>query len=296
MNDFNTLGTLNTKKCLVCHAKHDVLHWHFDEQNQGAIWCFCQKCQRGYSLYDYVSKAGLSLREFLKNDFSFEESKPNEVSKMQWPHWFIPLFDPRASKGLDYVKGRGLGPSANQLFYDVEEEGIVFPYYFHGTFVGAQVRFIEAWTDKDGEERKIDTIPGTRLGLLFGLFDQSPLPSHVKCIVVCEGVFNALSIQQALNSIYGSSMNPYKCIATSGCNLTDHHSEVLKELKVEGKKIVLAYDFDEAGLRGMQKAIKKECITHVAWTGDSDVDWNDIIRLGGEDELRKAFFKGVKSV
>jgi len=295
MNDFSNF---NTKKCLICKEGkgNNCLNWHRDEEN-GAIWCWCQgRCKRGYSIYEYSAKAGLSLREFLQNDFSFEESRPNEVQKMAWPAWFLPMFDPRSKKGLEYVNRRGLNPTAGELFYDAEEQGIVFPYYFGNTFVGAQTRFIEPWIDKDGDERKIDTIPGTRLGLLFYNFNQMPLLPHVKSIVVCEGAFNALSLQQSLDKVYGSMMNPWKCIATSGCNLTDHHSDVLKELKEKGIKIIMAYDFDDAGLLGIQKAIKKECVTHVACTGDTEKDWNQVLQEVGDTDLVRLFLCRIKRV
>ena len=295
MNDFSGI---NTRKCLICKGgkKNDCLLWHQDKDT-GAIWVWCQGiCKRGYSLYDYCSKAGLSLREFLKNDFAFEESRPNTVQKMEWSAWFLPLFDPRAANGLDYVKHRGIDPSTGDLFYDAEENGIVFPYYFGNTFVGAQTRYIEPWIDKDGEERRLDTIPGTRLGLIFYNFNQLPLPANAKAVVVCEGAFNSLSLQQALNKVYSKDKNPYRCIATSGCNLTEHHSDVLKEMIQQNRKVILAYDFDPAGLRGIQKAISRECITHVACTGDTEKDWNNIMVEVGEIELAKLFLRSIKSV
>jgi 5S rRNA maturation endonuclease (ribonuclease M5) len=296
MNDFSPI---NTKKCLICAggAKNDRLHWHQDPETN-EIWCWCQgACKRGYSLYEYCAKAGLSLRDFLKGNFHFEESRPNEVNSMVWPAYFLPLFDPRAKEGLDYVNSRGIDSGVGDMFYDAEDHGIVFPYYFGNTFVGAQVRYIEPWMDKDGELRKVDTIPGTRLGLLFYGFSQASLPPHIKAVIVCEGAFNALSLQQALNAVYGSvSNNPYRCVATSGCNLTTHHSDVLKELKQQGKKIILGYDYDEAGLKGISRAIKQECITHVAYTGDNKKDWNDLLIELGERELAKFFLKGVKPI
>jgi len=295
MNDFTGM---NTKKCLICKQgqKNECLHWHRDSDS-GSIWVYCVgKCKRGYSIYEYTAKAGLSLREFLKNDFDFEEAKPNEVNRMEWPSWFLPMFDPRAKAGLDYVNGRGLDSTVGDMFYDAEDHGIVFPYYVGSTFVGAQIRFIEPRVDQDGDVQKMNTLPGTRLGLLFYNYVQTPLPDTTRCIVVCEGALNALSIQQALNSIYGTMSNPYRCVATSGCNLTEHHADVLKELRGEGRKIVLAYDFDEAGKKGIRRAIDRQAITHIALTGDDEKDWNDVMQELGNYELAKFFLNGIQKV
>lgn len=290
---------IHTKKCLICKGgKHnDCLHWHNDPES-GAIWVYCVgKCKRGYSIYEYCAKAGLSLRDFLKNDFQFEEARPNEVRKMEWPAWFLPLYDPRAKEGADYIKSRELNPQAGDMFYDGDSKGIVLPYYFGSTFVGAQIRFMEPKLDEEGELRKIDTLPGTRLGLLFWGYNQNPLPENIKGIVVCEGAFNTMSLTQALNTIYGgAASNPWRCIATSGCNLTEHHSDVLKEMIQQGKKIVLGYDFDEAGLKGIRRAVDRECITHVACTGDTERDWNDLLKELGEAGLAKFFLKSIKPV
>jgi hypothetical protein len=108
----------------------------------GEIWLWCNKYARGYSLYSYCHEAGISLKDFLKNDFEFQESRPNEVNAVEFPSWFITLSDPRAAKAVEYIKSRGLKIEGD-MYYDTVQDGIVFPYYFDSTFVGAQVRFIE---------------------------------------------------------------------------------------------------------------------------------------------------------
>ena len=79
---------INTKKCPICRRPNDTVYWHSDPTDN-SIWCYCTgKCQRGYSLYQYCTAAGLSLKEFLKADFAFEEAQSNEVPAMGWPSWF----------------------------------------------------------------------------------------------------------------------------------------------------------------------------------------------------------------
>lgn len=284
----------DTKHCLICKRSNNTLHWHKDPES-GDIWVWCQGvCQRGYSLRQYCYISGISLPEFLKGDFDFREVPPNEIQVMKWPVKFIPLSDPRAEKGVEYVKSRGLNLDGD-MYYDIEREGIVFPYYFEDHFCGAQIRFLKTRLNKDGDEQKIDTLPGTRLGMLFGLWNQSRFVTNIKAVGVCEGYFNALSLQQAFNLKYGGvANNPWKFICTSGCNATKHHQEVLKELEQQNIKIIASYDADEAGLEGIAKIIKNESATHVSTTQDSDRDWNDVLRDEGHEAVARRFLVNMR--
>lgn len=287
---------MNTKKCLICNLgkKNDVLYWHIDKET-GEIWCWCNKCDRGYSLYDYCNKANISLADFLKGEFDFKESTPNEVRKVEWPAWYVPLSDTRAQKGVDYVLSRGLTLEGD-MYYDIDREGIVFPYYFQDIFVGGQTRFLVPYM-KDGKEHKIDTMPGTRLGLVFYNWNQGRFASNVKGVFVCEGAFNALSIQQALNSIYGGVYtNPWRAIACSGAGLSKHQAEALKELKESGIKVIAAPDSDEAGFEMLAKMSKEECISHYVLTRDTEKDWNDLLKEMGNTEFAKFVIKSVQAV
>src|SRR5581483_11268109 len=116
-------------------------------------------------------------------------------------------------------------------------------------------------------------------------------------VVVCEGAFNALSIQQALNKVYGGIYrNPWRVVACSGSGATAHHTEALKELKDQGLKIIAAPDTDEAGLKMLRKMYDAECITHSCLTMEQNVDWNDLLKRVGHDALAKYFLSNVKSV
>lgn len=287
--------SFSTKKCLICKRPNDTLHWHKDPES-GDIWVWCQGvCQRGYSLRQYCFMADVSLPEFLKGDFDFREVPPNEVQVMKWPIKFIPLSDPRAEKGVEYVQRRGLNLDGD-MYYDMEREGIVFPYYFLDHFCGAQIRFLKTRI-KDGDEQKIDTLPGTRLGMLFGMWNQDKFITDVKAVGVCEGYFNALSLQQAFNIKYGGvAKNPWKFICTSGCNVTKHHQEVLRELCGQGIKVIGAYDADAPGCEGIAKAIKTECITHYSTTLDEKMDWNDVLKAEGHEALAKRFLANLTKV
>ena len=192
---------MNTKKCLICKRNNDTIYWHVDEDT-GGIWCWCTgKCQRGYSLREYCHAAGIDLNDFLKSDFEMTKASPNEVSRLDWQPQFLPLSDPRAKDGVEYIKQRGLEPKGD-MYYDCEREGIVFPYYYESVYVGSQTRLLVPWENKE-DKIKVITQPGTRLGLVFYNWNQGPFVTDIKGVVVCEGAFNAISIQQSLDKIYG---------------------------------------------------------------------------------------------
>jgi hypothetical protein len=287
---------ISTKHCLICTRPNETLHWHIDSDT-GDMWVYCiGKCQRGYSLRHYVHQAGVSLSEFLKGNFEFRESAPNEVQVMKWPVKFVPLSDPRANPGVQYVKSRGLSMDGD-MYYDEEREGIVFPYYYNNHFCGAQIRLIKPRINKDGDEQKIDTLPGTRLSMLFGLWNQARFFTDVKAVGVCEGYFNALSLQQAFNVKYGGvANNPFKFICTSGCNVSKHHQEALGELIQQGVKVIGAFDADEPGMEGIAKMVKSGCISHYSTTRDDEHDWNDMLKMHGHDALAEMFLRNISRV
>lgn len=296
MND--TPIALSTKHCLICKGgrKNECLHWH-ESDNSGLPWVYCVgKCQRAYSIYEYTATAGISLGDFLKLKFDIKEAPPNEVRKMEWPASFIPLFDKRAKSGIEYLASRGIEPD-DGMYYDTWRNAIVFPYYYDKVFVGAQMRLIEPRIDEDGKVQKIETIPGTRLGLLFFNYDGVFLPPQVKGIIVTEGALNAFSIQQALNSVYGGFVNnPWKCIAASGSGASKYQVDSMKELKEQGYKVIIASDADDAGVNMFEKFSKADAITHYAFTEDPKQDWNDFLLCLGKVEFASFFLKRVHSV
>lgn len=287
---------MNNKRCLICERPRDTLYWHVDKETDN-IWVYCTgKCQRGYSLYEYTHLAGVSLADFLKGDFEFTESAPNEVSKLDWPSYYIPLSDPRASRGVEYVRSRGLELKGD-MYYDMQRKGIVFPYYYENIFVGAQIRLLKPWINDEGEETKMLTMPGTRLGLVFYNWNQNPFVTDIKGVIVCEGAFNTISLQQSLDKLYGGILkNPFKVIATSGCGTTKHQIDKLKELKQSGKKVIIAFDSDEPGLKGLAKMKDEDAMTHFALTGDTSKDWNDMLISEGTDKTAKTFIQSITSL
>ncbi|NCX94496.1 MAG: hypothetical protein EBX40_07455, partial [Gammaproteobacteria bacterium] len=201
-----------------------------------------------------------------------------------------------AKPGVDYIRSRGLTLEGD-MYYDIDREGIVFPYYYENYFVGAQTRFIVPKMLSDGEVQKMDTLPGTRLGLLFYGYSGGKFVHDYKGVIATEGAFNCLSIRQALNSAYGGVLNnPWLVVACSGSGATKYHQETLKEFKDSGLKVICAFDSDEAGFKGLKKLNEAGSITHYAITGDTSVDWNDKLKSIGHIELAKWFLRQVKKV
>lgn len=287
---------IDTKKCLICNEgrKNDVLHWHKDEDS-GEIWCWCCKCDRGRSIWRYCEEAGISLREFLNGDFDFMESPPNEVTKMDWPQAFVPLSDFRAKEGLEYLKSRCLSPIGD-MYYDIIDKGIVFPYYFDSVFCGAQVRFIKERVSSDESKWKITTLPGTRLGLVIYGYNQRIIAPHIKGFIVTEGAFNALSIQQTIDKVYGGSYrSPWRAVACSGSGGSAHQLDVFKRLIANGYTVVCAPDNDEAGLKMFKKYIRNKSATHLALTG-TELDWNDELINRGQEDFFKLVMGSMKKI
>jgi DNA primase len=245
-------------------------------------------------LHDYCEITGVSMPtqdeiDKIANNI-LEDSR--DLQKMNWPVNFIPLWDKRSASGVEYINSRGLQPG-NDMYYDIDRKGIVFPYYYDSTCVGAQIRFIDPQPNKT----KITTVPGTKLGKLFYSWNQSNLPSYTRYIIVTEGAFNSIAIQQVLNRHYKTALkNPYRAIAASGSSIGKHRAEILKELIEEDFKIILAADSDEAGIRMFEKAVDMRCITHVTETGKSSNDWNDLLINSDDDELLEKLLGNLRKI
>jgi DNA primase len=182
------------------------------------------------------------------------------------------------------------------MYYDIERNGVVFPYYYDNHFCGAQTRFIVPRVHPDGEIQKMDTMPETRLGILFYGWNQSRFIGNVKGIIVCEGSFNAISINQALNAKYGGiSNNPWRAISCSGAGATKHHQEELKKLKDEGFTVVIAPDTDAAGMKMLKKFKDGDAATHYALTGCTE-DWNDLFKKMGCQDFALFFLTKVQKI
>lgn len=276
--------------CLICNRSNRTVYWHIDESViPHKMWCYCNSCNRGYSLEEYCRQAGVDKEDIINSEFMIEEAKPDEVNVLPWPTHFIPISDPRALKGLEYIKSRGLLIEGD-MYYDLDDEGIVFPYYHGNHLCGAQIRFIKERVRENGDKWKITTMRGSRLRLLMYGWNCENIMAQTKGFIVTEGAFDCIALQQSLNLAYGGvSRNPWKCVAISGSGLSAFQAETLKDLKERGYKVIGAPDTDEAGLKLLSKMKEADCITHVMLTGDTEKDWNKMLQDLGHKGLAKWF-------
>lgn len=284
-----------SKRCGICQAKHNTLYYH--RNKQGVAWLFCNKCGTGMDLDIYCDMLGIEIpSEEMLAKICHDDPSDQELIKMNWPKNFIPLWNKDAKEGIKYLESRKIKPT-DGIFYDEDTNGIVFPYYYDSYCVGAQIRFIEPKV-KDEVKFKISTVPGTKLGKLFYGWNQLSLNPNIKYIIVTEGAFNSLALQQTLNSKYKSILsNPYKTIAVSGSSIGNHRAELLREKISEGYKVILSADLDAAGMKMMSKCCEEACITHYTFpenSGDKWNDWNDVLIQGGEDKVLELFTKNLK--
>lgn len=289
----------DARKCLICKAPNRTVYWHYDTE-KGSKWCFCNKCDRGYSVYQYCNLAGITLKQLLTESVNFDnvQERDNTIERMDWPEQFVSLLSPQAAEGLQYLQEqRGIQLKEADVYYDNIRNGIVFPYYYEKQFAGAQIRFITPRTRSDGKAWKIDTLTGSRLGLLFGLWDQTPFQPEVKAVGVCEGYINALSLQQSFNSMYGGLLkNPWRFVCISGSGGSEYQIGKLQQLKTSGMKVFGALDSDEAGIKGLAKLQKAGALTHYSLTQDDKKDWNDILKSDGEKKLSELFLANVNKI
>ena len=283
-----------SKRCLTCRANHATLYYHRDKY--GTPWIYCNKCSDSMDLEDYCLMHGINMptEEEVAKVVS-DDPNDRELHRLEWPKYFIPLWDKRSESGVEYLKSRCLEPS-DGMFYDMQQDGIVLPYYYENTCVGAQVRFIRP-REKDGKTWKITTIPGTKLGKLFYGWNQAELPQSVKYLVITEGAFNAIALQQTFNRHYGgATKNPYRFAAASGSSIGSYRADVLRDEIERGKRVILAADPDQAGVKMLEEAIKDGCITHYTTSTTDGVDWNDILKQDGEDALKLEFLSNLRRV
>ena len=290
MKDLNKLS----KRCLICAAGHNTLYGHVN--SDGVKWIWCNKCNRSYDLEEYCAEVGIDYptdEEIAK--IVEDDPEDSQLNRISWPKHFIPMWQEDAKPGIEYLKTRKIDPG-DGMYYDVNSNGIVFPYYYESYCVGAQVRFIEPKL-KNNKPWKITTVEGTKLGKLFYGWNQGDLPQNIKYMVVTEGAFNAIALQQTLNRHFKSvTKNPYRFIAASGANIGTHREDILRELISDGMKVILAADPDEAGFEMVERAAKNGCITHFSSVSEDNVDWNDLLIKYDEEKLKKEFLTNLRKI
>ena len=155
----------------------------------------------------------------------------------------IPLIKtPLNNEQVQALKNRGLSES-DIKFYNIcgrpEDDRIQIPNFVKGIFTDV----ICAWqydkskvNDKNPKYLNSEGTPKSKT--LFNIYN---IDKGINQIILCEGIFNAITAGK-------------NAVASYGCSLSERQCELL--IEKEPKSILIAYDSDEPGVNGSLKAIK----------------------------------------
>lgn len=174
------------------------------------------------------------LRDF------FEDEDQEEVSHelVQWPIETYTMDDPKAARGLEYLKGRGIPQSIAMQYglrYYPEQRRVMFPVQSGPHLFGWQARLVipHIWYDQEGNQReipKILTSKGLRREhvLMFG--DRLIGSDHA---ILCEGPVDGIKAHYCGGNV-----------VTMGKAVSPTQVSLLKRVGV--RRIYLALDPDAA--------------------------------------------------
>lgn len=235
--------------------------FHNDSNPSCGIWkdngyFKCFGCGEEGSMAEFIAEAeGVSLHEALRklrgqdNISDLEDSigrmldqkeKPLKYYKMSSFHSVFPAVLPE-TRAWDYLIGRGLTEESIRRF-DIRWGGDSGKYRYR---VVMPIRTVEGKLLSYVGRAVIDAIaPKTRKSrsphrTLFGLYELLEKYGEVELLIVTEGEFDAIYLQQfglpAVANMGTSAMGPEK----------------IRLLRKYCRKVVLSYDGDEAGRRAM---------------------------------------------
>lgn len=159
------------------------------------------------------------------------------------------LFNLETEDSKYYVSTEGR--YAGRLIIPFEEEGDLF-YFQARTLYDEQPKYLnpsEGWPKSSH--------------ILY------PFDMEADSVVVCEGPLDAISLQ----------IKGVNATCTLGCSVSEHQVEALKEF--EGK-IIIGYDNDDAGKRGINKfdylrRLKRMADLYICHPPSEFKDWNDAL-------------------
>tara|TARA_R110000824_G_scaffold158145_1_gene331854 strand:+ start:904 stop:1890 length:987 start_codon:yes stop_codon:yes gene_type:complete len=162
------------------------------------------------------------------------------------------LFNLETEDSKYYVSTKG--PYAGRLIIPFEEDGELF--YFQARTLGDQT---PKYLNPSAGWPKSSHI-------LY------PFNMDEDYVVVCEGPFDAISLQ----------IKGVNATCTMGCSVSEHQVEALKDFT---GRIIIGYDNDEAGKRGVGKfdylrRIKRMADVYICHPPSEVKDWNDALMKG----------------
>lgn len=276
---------INTKKG-VCHDWRPGHH-----SADGSFLKFVSK-YRGISYHEAIREVcgqEASIRTILRPD---AEEKPEKQVQIQLPPGAIPLSSGEGGKfrqiALNYLISRGVSEELakqKSLMYTVGE--IVFPYYEYGELV--------YWQSRSVLSKSFNFPPNTnKADFLFGFDDVEPCTE----IIVCESIFNALSLGE-------------NAVATGGASFSNTGLQVKKIKALGPQKVILAPDNDDAGLKSLfdNFFILEPHFSGKIWyslpaklnpsgslAAKDTKDWNDVECVAGKGAARLSFQMNLKEL
>ena len=126
----------------------------------------------------------------------------------------------------------------------------------------SEIFYFQARALKNQTPKYLNPIGGIKPSDILYPFDESQ-----SYVVVCEGPLDAISLQ----------LEGVNATCTMGCVVSDTQASILRDF---GGKIILGYDNDEAGTRGIEKFEKlRKCKImpefHITTLPPNCKDWND---------------------
>lgn len=217
----------NCKKCgrpkLYVDTKTGVYH--------------CFRCNFKGKIKTRATLAG--VREKYNMDTLIKQTKENKDEQLTLIHF---VYKPLTEQQIKALNNRGI-TSADIKYYNIcgraEDERIQIPNFVKGCFTDV----ICAWEwDKSkvtNKNPKYLNSEGTEKSkTLFNIYNIDNNPEQ---IVLCEGLFNAITAGK-------------NAVASYGCSLSSRQCDLI--LEKEPKSILIAYDSDEPGVNGAVEAIR----------------------------------------
>jgi hypothetical protein len=152
----------------------------------------------------------------------------------------------------DYLKARSIPLDYPFLYKTMPRRGVVIPFTYNGQVVGHTTRFLD-----DRQPRYIQDIQS---GYVFGTDLQK---DTWQSVIVCEGVFDALSLNG---------------LAVLHAEINDAQVRLIRSL---GRDVVVVPDQDEAGMRLVDRAVELGwAVSMPEWpAGCKDIN-DAVIRMG----------------
>lgn len=172
---------------------------------------YCFRCGV-YKAYNN-GKTVISLEE-LKNTLKRHEELPKELSEIKVPRNFVELRDSKAEKFYtEYLEGRGFSTidiERSRLLFGLETTSenrtILLPVYMYHQLVYYTKRVVKPGLNRY-ENPKTEEVDNKKTNILFN-FDNARASSTV---VVCEGVFDAMTVGVNAIATFGKSLSEFQC-------------------------------------------------------------------------------------